>query len=98
MSGQKLLNGRKITAAAIAALLGAPAYVYSAPPAAEKLNADPNVHWFASWSEQSNPPSADFIVTPSSANGVANAQTQYNASATANPSRPLGLLVEAPLS
>jgi hypothetical protein len=67
-------------------------------PAAEPLNLDPNVHWFASWNEKSHPPAPDFIVTPSNVGGVANAQLQYNNSAAAAPSRPMGLLVETPLS
>src|SRR6185436_10430415 len=74
-----------------------PSFVHAGPPKPEPLNADPNVHWFAAWDQRSNPPAADFIVTPHSNDGIANAQAQYNASATSNPGRPLGLVVETPL-
>jgi len=69
-----------------------------AAPAAAPLNLDPNVHWFASWTDRTNPPAQDFIVSPHNIDpgGIFNAQTQYNASVAAAPTRPLGLVVESP--
>jgi len=65
-------------------------------PNVEPLNADPNVHWFAAWHEQTAPAPADFYPVPSNVGGVPFMQTQLNASAAIP--KPLGIRVETPLS
>jgi len=104
--GKRLV--RKVSAAAVvAALTGAgntalagkptsPPPPPPPPPAAPQpaaLNADPNVHWFASWDLNLAPGPNDYYATPSNLNGVPFMQTQLSGSAAAN--KPLGIKIEA---
>src|SRR5438552_18882769 len=76
----------------------APAIAFGSGPSApqaEPLNTDAGVHWFAAWDENTSPGSTDFFITPTTYQGIAAAQTQYNL-APAN--KPLGAKVEIPMS
>src|SRR5688572_6134060 len=102
----------KLAAAAMTVLLGAPGYALAGkppppppppPPTAtaplpQPLNLDPNVHWFASWDSRTNPPPADFIVTPSNfvIGGVPTMQTHLHAAANGHATRPLGAIIQTP--
>ncbi|HYO07680.1 MAG TPA: PEP-CTERM sorting domain-containing protein [Tepidisphaeraceae bacterium] len=105
----KRIIGKLGTAAVVATLSAAPSVAFAGkppspppppppPPAAPQpapLNADPNVHWFAAWDENTAPGSTDFFATPSTSTGLANVQFQLNGSATAG--KPLGIKVESPI-
>jgi hypothetical protein len=85
-----------ITKAAAVAVLGSPTLSLAAPAPAP-LNTPPSTYWFADWEEQVAPAPANIFATPHLTNGnIAFTQTQLTGSALAG--KPLGVVVETPIS